>query len=183
MQCYQASVNSQLAAHHLRSLRRAWAGANLCRERLDAAADGAPVLTHASGVAVRDMRSQAGHDVDYYAWECVRIIKLAETAIKAGLRGGADVNEALTELRVQAPLLKDFRDSITHPESNRGADDIVYFGEAVRLPPGGHVEYVVDPRHETHEALDRLFAATEAALLTLGQARGPALPKARARRH
>lgn len=170
-------MNPQLAGHRLWSLRRAWAGANLCRARLAAAADAAPVLTYVGGFAVRDLRGHAGHDVDYYSWECVRVIKIADKTIKAGLKGRVEVENALALLREGAPLLEEFRHSVTHPEDNRGADDIMYFGEAVRLHPGGQVEYVVDPRYETHEALGRLFAATEAALLTLAQADDGSFPR------
>ena len=56
---------------------------------------------------------------------------------------------------------------VTHVADNRGADDVIYFGEAVRLRPGGGVEYLVDPRYEHHDALGRLVDAVEAALLTL----------------
>jgi hypothetical protein len=67
----------------------------------------------------------------------------------------------------KAPLLEEFRNQVTHVEDNRGADDIVYFGDAVRLLPSGRVEYVVDPRYRQHALLARLVVATEAALLTL----------------
>jgi hypothetical protein len=142
-------VNAQLAGRHLWSLRRAWAGAKLCRSRLSAADDAAPVIVDAGGIQVKDLRGQAGHDVDYYAWEAVRIVKIAEKAVAAGLRGRAEVESALAAVRAGAPLLEDFRNQVTHVEDNRGADDIAYLGQAIRLFPGGRVEYVVDPRYTT----------------------------------
>ena len=80
-------------------------------------------------------------------------------------------------LREEAPLLEAFRDQVTHVEDNRGADDIVYFGDAVRLLAGGRVQYVVDPRHRLHHLLADLVAAAEAALLTLAVADEGALPR------
>ena len=159
-------MNIEVAGHHLWNLRRAWAGANLCRSRLAQAENSAPVID-AGAFQIKDLRGRAGHDVDYYAWEGVRILKIVDKVIKAGLRGRDEVTRARDALRAEAPLLEEFRNQVTHVEDNRGADDIVYFGDAVRLLPNGGVEYVVDPRYRQHDLLARLVAATEAALLTL----------------
>lgn len=70
-------MNVQLAGHHLWNLRRAWAGANLCRSRLAEAEAAAPILDLGT-IQVRDLRGHAGHDVDYYAWEVVRILKIVD---------------------------------------------------------------------------------------------------------
>ena len=156
-------MNKTLASTHLRNLRRAWDGANLCRTRLQEAEDNAPIL---AGI-IKDMRGHAGHDVDYYAWECVRIMKIAEKVIKAGLRGHAAVQSACDDIDAEAPALKDFRDSVTHVEDNRHADDVSYSGAAVRWLPGGRVEYLVDPRYEHHDYMGKLVKATETSLLTL----------------
>lgn len=169
-------MNVQLAGHHLWNLRRAWAGANLCRSRLAEAEAAAPILDLGS-IQVTDLRGHAGHDVDYYAWEVVRILKIADTIVRAGLRGRTDVERAQEALREEAPLLEAFRNQVTHVEDNRGADDIVYFGDAVRLLAGGRVQYVVDPRHRQHDLLADLVAAAEAALLTLAVADDGALPR------
>lgn len=72
--------------------------------------------------------------------------QIVDKVIKARLRGHGDVARARDDLRAEAPLLEEFRNQVTHVEDNRGADDVVYFGDAVRLLPGGRVEYVVDPR-------------------------------------
>lgn len=71
---YDGGVNVELAGHHLWNLRRAWAGANLCRDRLAQAVNSAPVID-VGAFQIRDLRGQAGHDVEYYAWESVRILK------------------------------------------------------------------------------------------------------------
>jgi hypothetical protein len=166
---YDGGMNVELAGHHLWNLRRAWAGANLCRDRLAQAENSAPVID-VGELQIKDLRGQGGHDVDYYAWESVRILKIVDKVIKARLRGHSDVARARDELRAEAPLLEEFRNQATHVEDNRGADDVVYFGDAVRLLPGGRVEYVVDPRYRQHDLLARLVAAAEAALLTLASA-------------
>ena len=158
-----------LAGLHLWHLRRAWAGANLCRDRLAEVKAAAPVLDVGGGQEVTDLRGHAAHDVDYYAWEAVRVLKIADKVVRAGLRGKDAVEKAVSDLQAEAPDLQDFRDQVTHVEDNRGADDVIYFGEAVRLRPGGRVEYLVDPRYRQHDLLGTLVDATEAALLTLAQ--------------
>lgn len=162
-------VTPELAGRLLFGLHRAWQGAELCRHRLEDSHRSAPFVADDS-VPIKDFRGYGGHEVDYYAWEAERIIRIALKAVKAGLHGRAEVEEALDELVREAPLLREFRDAITHPEDNRTADDIVYFTDAVRLRPGGGVEYVLDPRWRTHDALERLAAATRDALLTLAPA-------------
>ena len=169
-------MNVQLAGHHLWNLRRAWAGANLCRSRLAEAEAAAPILDLGS-IQVTDLRGHAGHDFDYYAGKVVRILNIADRILRAGLRGRTDVERAQEALREEAPLLEAFRNQVTHVEDNRGADDIVYFGDAVRLLAGGRVQYVVDPRHRLHDLLADLVAASEAALLTLAVADDGALPR------
>ena len=169
-------MNVELAGHHLWNLRRAWAGANLCRSRLVEADAAAPILDLGS-IQVTDLRGHAGHDVDYYAWEVVRILKIADKIVRAGLRGRTDVERAQEALREEAPLLEAFRNQVTHVEDNRGADDIIYFGDAVRLLAGGRVQYVVDPRHRLHDLLGDLVAAAEAALLSLAVPDDGALPR------
>ncbi len=144
------------------------AGANLCRDRLAQTRESAPVIDLGDGrPAIKDLRGTASHDIDYYAWEAVRIIMIARKVVKAGLRGAAAVELALAAVDREAPHLKTFRDQVTHVEDNRGADDVVYFTEAVRLRPGGGVEYVVDPRYRHHDVLGALVEAAETALLTL----------------
>lgn len=160
-------MNVELAGHHLWNLRRAWAGANLCRDRLAAIEEAAPVIDLGTLGPMKDLRGQLGHDVDYYAWEGVRILKISEKVTKAGLRGSEAVKAARDDLDTEVPGLLAFRDQVTHVEDNRGADDIAYFGDAVRLRPGGRIDYVLDPRHRLHDLLGALVAASEAALLTL----------------
>lgn len=161
-------MNRELAGQHLWNLRRAWSGANLCRQRLADANESAPVIDLGGDrPPIKDLRGRMAHDVDYYAWEAVRIIKIATKVVGAGLRGKVEVDRALADLRREAPHLETFRHQVTHVEDNRGADDVVYFGEAVRLRPGGRVEYLVDPRYRQHDLLATLVRATETALLTL----------------
>ena len=143
-------MNATLAGTLIWSLDRAWRGANLCRDRL--------------------AQDNTSHDVDYYAWEAVRIMKIAGKVVSSGLRGSPAIVDALAALDMEAPGLKAFRDAVTHVEDNRGADDIVYFAQAVRLRPNGGVEYVVDSRYRTHDLLAEVVRATAVALKTLAPA-------------
>jgi hypothetical protein len=68
-------MNVELAGHHLWNIRRAWEGANLCRDRLITREKAAPVI-EVGELQIRDLRGHAGHDVDYYAWESVRVLKM-----------------------------------------------------------------------------------------------------------
>lgn len=88
-------MNSQLAGTHLWNLRRGWAGANLCRDRLMATAENAPRLIDGASIPVKDLRDQHGHDVDYYSWEAVRILNIAAKVVTAGLRGMSQVQQAI----------------------------------------------------------------------------------------
>lgn len=160
-------MNPELAVRHLRNLRRAWSGATLCRQRLAEADESAPVIPLGYGFEIKDDRGHKAHDVDYYAWEAVRIMNIARKTVGAGLAGKDAVEQALAELRAEAPYLETFRHQVTHVEDNRGADDVVYFGQAVRLKPGGDVEYLVDPRYRQNDLLAALVDLTEAALRTL----------------
>lgn len=175
-------MNVELAGHHLWNIRRAWKGANLCRDRLIACEKAAPVI-EVGEHQIRDLRGHAGHDVDYYAWESVRILKIANKVVGAGLRGASEVDRAREALRNEAPLLESFRDQVTHVEDNRGADDITYFADAVRLLPGGRVEYVVEPRYRKHDLLGSLVAAAEAALLTLAASDNEIPPEVQQQQH
>lgn len=158
-------MTPELAGRLMFLLDRAWDGAELCRRRLEQAGSDAPRIGQ-----VVDLRGYAGHDVDYYAWEAVRIVNIAEKALAAGLRGRDEVRASLEAITSEAPYLEAFRNAVTHPEDNRGADEVVYFTNAVRLRQGGGVEYLVDPHDRTHVLLKRLADVTHAALGTLAAA-------------
>jgi len=156
-------VNPTLARIHLRNLERAWDGAEVCRRRRAEVVAAAPVIS--VGVYnLIDLRGDQAHDIDYYAWEASRIIKIAGKVIAAGLRGKEDVVDALQRLRESAPQLEAFRNAVTHVEDNRTADDV---GGGVRIRLDGGVEYLVDPRHEQHDLLGELVRTATAALSTL----------------
>lgn len=65
-------MTPDLARQCLRHLRRAWAGACYCRARLAEITASAPTTA-----GITDLRGQPNHDVDYWAWEAARIIKIA----------------------------------------------------------------------------------------------------------
>lgn len=161
-----------LAGHLISHVRRAWAGAELCRARTNDRVEAAPRVGVLDGIELADLRGQPSHDIDYYAWEAVRIVNIAEKVLSAGL-GRTTVAAALTRLNEEAPLLEGFRHAVTHPEDNRSADDVMYAGAAVRLRPGGRADLVLDPRFQTHDLLGELVEAVEAALLPLSPDEGP----------
>lgn len=166
-----------LAGHHLWNVRRAWAGARYCRGRLEAIEAAAPRIKLDNGLEMIDHRGQPTHDVDYYAWEAVRIVNIAKKVAAAGLRRKDEVEDAMAQLRAEAPQLESFRNAVTHVEDNRNADDVAYSGAAVRLKPGGDVEHVLDPRDHAHDALGAVVAAIEVSLLTIAAPDDGPLPR------
>lgn len=150
-------MTPELAGRRLYLLRRAFDGATLCLSRHVDAIEGREVIGGA-----RNLIGYRAHDVDYYAWEAVRIWKIASKTSKAV--ADESIIDALSHLDLVTPGLKDYRDAATHPEDNRGNDDLVLASGAYRIHPGGRAEKVLDPTH-AHEALRRLFSATETVLL------------------
>jgi len=87
-------VTPTLARIHLKNLARAWDGAEICRSRRAEVVASAPVIT-AGAYDMIDLRGDQAHDIDYYAWEASRIIKIAGKTVAAGLRGKDEVVAAL----------------------------------------------------------------------------------------
>lgn len=159
-----APMTPEFAESLLHGVFRAWDGACLCRRRvLKDPTESAP---NDADLAPRQYIDSVGHDIDYYAWEAVRIIKIADKAASAGLGTRSGLEAAITNLRSAAPHLQDFRDAVTHIEDNRSADDAVYALSAIRLLPG-RVEYLVDPRYQVHDRLRELVESVEEALQPL----------------
>lgn len=163
---------TELAGHRLWQLRRARRGAALSRRRLLEALDAAPVITQSAMGPVKDLTGTKAwtveHDLSYYAWEAVKILNIARK-----VRGDHRVQAALDIVAEGSPELENLRNAVTHPEDNRTADDVLFAGAAVRMRPGTRPEYLVDPRHGLHDALENLVAAAEVALLA---AAGPVPP-------
>ncbi len=174
-------MTPELAGRHLWHLRDAWEGACLCRSRILGAVGAAPSLGPSTFGPIIDLTAvDTRHDHRYYAWEAIRVMKIAGKVARSGL-ATSDIDGAVAQLYEAAPSLKSFRDSTTHPEDNRRADDVSYGSSAVRTLAGGSVEYLLDTRGRTHEELGRLVAITEAALGSLvpsqgTDATGPAPP-------
>jgi hypothetical protein len=172
-------VNRELAGHLLWHLHRAWSGACLCRRRLLGPAAmanvGEPIIDlrgrpdHPLHLHTeQDLDDRHDHDVDYYAWEAVRIVSIAERVSAAAVKGHLHVIAALEHLRCEAPKLEAFRNAATYPDDCETAgDDVVPLQSALRLRRGGRIEYYVDPRYEHHDALRQLVFATRGALSDL----------------
>lgn len=165
-------MTPELASSLLHGVYRAWDGACLCRRRI--LEDPAETAPGDHDVAPGQYRDSVGHDIDYYAWEAVRIMKIAAKTSSAGLGRSTALEAAVENLNNAAPHLQKFRDAVTHIEDNRWADDTLYSLSAIRLS-SGRVEYLVDPRYQVHDRLRDLVDATEIALQVLASPDVPAL--------
>ena len=89
------------------------------------------------------MTSHTGHDVDYFVWETNRLILLATKV--SDDPDFAEIESFIDAVKLAAPELRSMRNAVTHPEDNKGADDILYEGLALRVMPDGTSDFVVDP--------------------------------------
>lgn len=82
---------------------------------------------------------------------------------------------ALAKVRFEeaVPGIREWRNQYGHPDPP-GSHGWITYGEAImRLLPNGGVEYLVDPRHEHHQAAERLYTDLVAILGPLPE-RSPA---------
>jgi hypothetical protein len=162
-------MSPELAGNRLWMLRRAWAGAVLCRDRHAAMVDAAPTLNVGASLPIKNLVGIDFHDLDYYAWEAVRICNIAWKVQGGGLHR-VGILGRLEALDRVAPHLRSFRDSATHPEDNRDNDDVIYAGAVMRWGPTP--TYLLDVR-TAHRPLGEVVAATEAALVSVTPDEGP----------
>lgn len=96
------------------------------------------------------------HDLDFYVLAVDRLVSCANEA--AANCGVAAASAAKVRFEEAVPGLRHWRNQYGHPDPP-GSHGWVTYGEAImRLLPDGGVEYLVDPRHEHHEAAERLYA-------------------------
>lgn len=67
--------------------------------------------------------------------------------------------DALALFDQAVPHLRSIRNPLTHPSDDNRLDGVAWFDSVVRLLPNGSVEYLVDPRHEHHDAALELIRA------------------------
>lgn len=95
------------------------------------------------------------HDLDFYVLAVDRLVSCANKA--ATNCGVAAASAAKARFDEAVPGLREWRNQYGHPD-RPGSHGWVTYGEAImRLLPDGGVEYLVDPRHEHHEAAERLY--------------------------
>ncbi|HSH61680.1 MAG TPA: hypothetical protein VK988_18940 [Acidimicrobiales bacterium] len=56
------------------------------------------------------------------------------------------------------PGLREWRNQYGHPDHPGNHGWVTYSEAVIRLLPDGGIEYLVDPRHEHHDAAERLHA-------------------------
>ena len=122
-------------------------------------------------VAARLQRDRCGarppaldprYDLDFYVLAVDRLVSCANRA--ATNCGVAGASEAKARFDEAVPGLREWRNQFGHPD-RPGSHGWVTYGEAImHLLPDGGVEYLVDPRHEHHEAAERLYAELAALL-------------------
>lgn len=96
------------------------------------------------------------HDLDFYVLAVDRLVSAANKA--ATNCGVAAASAAKVCFDDAVPGLREWRDQYAHPDPP-GSHGWVTYGEAImRMLPDGGVEYLVDPRHEHHEAAEHLYA-------------------------
>lgn len=131
------------------------AGAQLQQDRLATAAASAPRLLEGTPEEVIDLTGTPGNDLDYYVYELVRLQDAAREIIKV-FDAPLEIVEALKAFDAAVPRLRAVRNPLTHASDDARLDDVGWFSALVRLRPGGHVEYLVDPRGEHQDAAEAL---------------------------
>ncbi len=110
---------------------------------------------HVGAHEVLDFSDDEGLDLDYYAYELVRLQTLTEVTIKVFKQPQALI-DALDDFKTALPYLKEVRNPLTHPANTDELDNVVFFGALEKLEPGGRVRYLVDPRYNHHCAALKL---------------------------
>ena len=133
------------------------AGLRLQRTRiLDAAAE-APRLLEGTPHEVVNLTDAPDCDLTYYVYELARLQDLARTTIRI-FEDPPEIVTALATFDGAIPHLRKARNPLTHQGGDGRLDNVAWFTALVELGPMGSVEYLVDPRHEQHQAAEDLAA-------------------------
>ncbi len=128
------------------------------RDRIQHQAGTAPRLLEGTEHEVVNLTGLPGNDLDYYIYELGRLRDEAREIIKV-FDSPAEVIDALAVFDAEVPKLREARNPLTHASDDSRLDDVAWFSALVRLGPSGAVEYLVDPRHEHHDAAENLAAS------------------------
>lgn len=110
-------------------------------------------------------------DLDFYAFSAWQLREAGRQA-KNRMDGVPEIRpkvaELLESLDLSIPGLKSFRDQMTHAVDDVNSNHAQFGGFVAELLPGGDVRYVLDSRHEDHEALEDFFASLVSLLVPHG---------------
>jgi len=156
--CKMTSTDPDRArSRFISAVQRIIGGARLCRERVLAGRNTAPKLLANTPYEVVNLTGVPPNDLDYYTYELGRLQDTAREVNKA-FGSPQEVVSALSAFEDAVPRLREARNPLTHPSDDARLDDVGSFSALVRLDVGGGVVYLVDPRHEHHDAAERLAA-------------------------
>lgn len=140
------------------AVKRFIQGARLERDRIVEGAASAPRLLEGTPQEAIDLTSVPENDLDYYAYELVRLQDAAREIIRV-FDKPAVIVEALAKFDASVPHVRKARNPLTHASDDARLDDVVWFSALTRLHPNGTVEYLVDPRYSHHDAAEALAEA------------------------
>ncbi len=144
----------------LNALRRTIEGARQQRARVISRAEEAPRLLAGSPYEVVDLTGNPGTDLDYYAFELVRLQDLARLTLEVFENPG-EVREGLAAFDAAIPHLRKIRNALTHPGEDGRLDQVAWFSKVVELKAGGNAETLLDPRYGHHEAAEALASVLQ----------------------
>ncbi|WP_051030103.1 hypothetical protein [Nocardia takedensis] len=135
----------------LTAIRRIRAGLDLQRSRILGHAAIAHRLLEGTPEEVVDLTGAPDNDLDYYAYELVRLREAAREMSKVFAKPRV-VEDALAMFDESLPKLRSVRNPLTHPSDDARLDGVAWFSALVELRSDGSVEYLVDPRYQHHDA-------------------------------
>jgi hypothetical protein len=141
------SVRRFLAAN-----RRVAAGIVKQHQRIVSREKDLPRLLAGTPEEVIDSTGAFQNDVDYCIYEVGRLRVLVKTEALVVFSHPPELVDAVSRFEEAIPRLQSIRNSLTHFDDTDRLDRFATFAAAVDILPSGDVEYLVDPRHNHHDA-------------------------------
>lgn len=114
----------QAVSRFLSATRRIRDGLDLQRQRIQDAYDAAPRIFEGEPIEWTNVSGMPVNDIDYYAYELVRLWKTAE-AMQRPLGFPRDLADAIDEFAKSFPRLLAYRNATTHFANTPDLDDVV----------------------------------------------------------
>ncbi len=146
------------ASRFIAAATRIQQGFRLQQQRIIGHVASVPRLLEGTPHEVRDLTGVPVNDLDYYAYELGRLRAATVEAVKA-FNHPPELVAALGAFDKAVPKLREIRNPLTHPGDDPRLDDVGSFSALVRLRPRGGVDFLVDPRHDHHDAAEALASA------------------------